>query len=66
MASGDKADTSQGRKKPSGTKAKKLSQKEQSERFIETARKLDADDTGLQFKRALEALVPPKKARRES
>lgn len=54
MASGDKADTSQGPKKPSGTKAKKLSQKEQSERFIETARQLGADESGRPFERALE------------
>ena len=39
MASGDPADTD-GRPKPSGKKKKKLSQREQSERFVETAHRV--------------------------
>lgn len=57
MAPGDRPNTSQ---KPSGKKAKKLSQKEQSERFIKTARELDADESGSAFGKALQKLIPPK------
>lgn len=56
MASGDHQDTA---RKPSGKKKKKLSQKEQSERFIETARKLEADETGEAFERALRRVIKP-------
>jgi len=48
-------------RKPSGGKAKKpkrLSQKEQSERFIETARTLGVTDE--EFAQALDALLPAK------
>lgn len=61
MASGNKADTSQGPKKPSGTKAKKLSQKEQSERFIETARQLSFDESGAEFELAVRKILPSNK-----
>ena len=57
MASGDRPDTSQ-KPKPSGKKAKRLSQKEQSERFIEAARELEVDETGAAFARAMENLTP--------
>jgi len=34
--------------------------KEQSERFIETARRLEADESGRRFEEAFRKLVPPK------
>ena len=39
----------------------KADDKEQSERFIETARKLGADKTDKEFKRLFKHAVPPKK-----
>ena len=36
-------------------------QKEQSERFIESARQLDADETGASFQRALDVVLPLRK-----
>lgn len=36
-------------------------QKEQSARFLETARKIEVDETGSEFERALEKILPPKK-----
>jgi hypothetical protein len=33
----------------------------QSKRFVETARKIEADETGEAFRRALEKIVPTKK-----
>lgn len=56
MASGDRADTDR-RPKPSGKKKKMLSQKEQSERFVETARTLEADESGAMFDRAAEEIM---------
>lgn len=56
MASGDHQDTSRSAK-PAGKKAKKLSQKEQSERFIETARELEADENGEKFEAAISVVV---------
>ena len=41
--------------------AKDAKDKSQSERFIETARKLGVDETGKEFERALERIVPPKR-----
>lgn len=55
MASGDSPSTAP-KRKPPGKKAAKLSQKEQSERFMETARELGVDETGEQFKKALERI----------
>lgn len=46
-------------KKPSGKKAKPLSQREQSERFKETARELGVDESGRDFERVVEKLLPP-------
>lgn len=46
MASGKPQNIDQ---KPSGEKDGKISQKEQSERFIETARKLEIDEDGAAF-----------------
>lgn len=54
MASGDPPNTA---RKPSGKKAKKLSQKEQSERFKQTARELEADESGVSFERAVGKLL---------
>jgi hypothetical protein len=58
MVSGDPPNTG---RKPSGKKAKPLSQKEQSERFKETARKLEADETGEAFERVLDKIANPKR-----
>lgn len=38
---------------PPEKKAKKLSQKEQSERFKQTARELEADESGASFEKAV-------------
>jgi hypothetical protein len=50
---------------PKKKKAKpKLTDKEQSERFIETARELGADESGKGFERAVEKiLIEPKRTR---
>jgi hypothetical protein len=46
---------------PKKKKAKpKLSDKEQSERFIETARKLRVDESGEKFEAAVTRLIKPK------
>ena len=37
--------------------------KSQRERFIEAARKVEADETGAKFERAFKKLVPPKKGK---
>jgi hypothetical protein len=62
MASGDHPNTA---RKPPGKKAKKLSQKEQSERFKEAARELGADESGEAFNRALDRIAPPRPGRRD-
>ena len=49
MASGDPPNTSPAK----GGKRKPLSQKEQSERFKETARELEADEGGESFERSV-------------
>ena len=41
-----------------------MDDKEQSQRFIEKARELGADESGKKFERALKKLVPPVKRRR--
>lgn len=57
MASGDHPATSP---KPSGKpKGRKLSQKEQSERFVETARTVGVDESGTKFDAALNVVVKP-------
>jgi hypothetical protein len=35
--------------------------KEQSKRFIDTARELEVDESGKDFDKALNTLIPPKK-----
>lgn len=57
MGSGNPQSTSP---KPTGKKAKKLTQKEQSERFIEAARKLEVDETGEAFEQAMSQVVKSK------
>jgi hypothetical protein len=54
MASGDRPNTA---RKPPGKKAKKLSQKEQSERFKEAARELEADESGKAFEKAISTIL---------
>lgn len=60
MASGDRPDTSRAK----GEKRKPLSQKEQSERFKEAARELEADETGTDFERAMTNILSEKKGNR--
>jgi hypothetical protein len=51
--------------KAAGQKKKKespkLTDKDQSERFKQTARELGVDESGEKFDKAFEAIVPPKK-----
>lgn len=54
MASGDRPNTD---RKPSGKKAKPLSQEEQSERFKETARQLEADESGKSFEKTISIIL---------
>ena len=54
MASGDPPNTAP---KPKGVKKEKLSQKEQSERFKETARKLGMDESGKKFTRSFKRIL---------
>ena len=58
MVSGDPPNTA---RKPSGKKAKPLSQKEQSERFKETARELNVDESGEAFEKAMQKVLPGRK-----
>ncbi len=55
---------------PSKTKPKitkpKEDDKEQSARFIATARKLDVDESIGKFEAAIKSLVPPKASNRKS
>ena len=76
MASGDHRNTSRDptgpsesrssqSKKPQAKKhkagsSKKMTKKEQSERFIETARKLEADESGEAFERAVRTIAKPR------
>lgn len=54
MASGDSPNTG---RKPPGKKLRPLSQEEQSERFKETARNLQADESREEFERIVTVLV---------
>lgn len=58
MASGDRANTS---RKPKGGGKEKPDKKPQSERFKETARALEADESGNLFERMFRKVVPPRK-----
>ena len=51
-----------GAKKPPAKKPK-MTQKEQSERFIETARGIGVDETGMEFERLLARIVHSKNER---
>jgi hypothetical protein len=42
-------------------KNRKNTDKEQSERFIETARMLEADENGARFEEVFAKIVPPKR-----
>jgi hypothetical protein len=46
--------------KPRPKAKPKLTDKEQSERFIETARQLGVDETGTDFEKALDQIIPEK------
>ncbi|HEY6630390.1 MAG TPA: hypothetical protein VIZ90_02965 [Rhizobiaceae bacterium] len=59
MASGDPPNTA---RKPTGKKAVKLSQREQSERFKQAARELEADETGEAFEKAMKKVLPGRKS----
>jgi hypothetical protein len=49
---------------PKKKKAKpKLTDKEQSERFIETARSLDADESGKEFERTVKKIIAPHRSK---
>lgn len=45
-------------------KRPKLTDKRQSERFIEAARKLESDETGALFEAAIKTLLPVKHGRK--
>lgn len=45
---------------PKGKPKPKLSDKEQSERFMETARELGVDESGEEFEKAFEKITSPK------
>jgi hypothetical protein len=46
--------------KPKAQPKAKFTDKEQSERFVETARRLGVEETGEAFERAFEKIIPPK------
>lgn len=48
--------------KPKARPKPKFTDKAQSERFIETSRKLGVEETGEAFERAFEKIVPSKRA----
>jgi hypothetical protein len=56
MVSGDLQNTE---KKPPRKKSKKLSQKEQSDRFIQTAQELEANEDSEAFNRVFDEIVKP-------
>lgn len=44
-----------------GTKQRKPDDEQESKRFVETAQKLEADESGRQFIKAMKAIVPNKR-----
>lgn len=46
-------------KSPKGPKPRPPDDPAQSDRFVSTAKQLEADEGGAQFERALKAVVPP-------
>jgi hypothetical protein len=64
MASGDPQNTSQPEKNGDGSKSQskeKMTDKEQSERFIETARELGIDENGKAFDKTIASLFSHQK-----
>lgn len=55
METGDRQNTN---RKPTGKKAKELSQDEQSERFLATAKSLGVDETGKMFEKTVSVVMP--------
>jgi hypothetical protein len=47
--------------RPKKPPAKKMTQAEQSERFIQTAREVGVDETGREFEAALAKIIPPRR-----
>ena len=45
---------------------KKLSQAEQSKRFVETAKALEVDESGKSFAKAMKAIAPQKSSQKKS
>ena len=63
MARGSRANTV---RKPSEKKEddeNRIEDEEQYARFIETARKLEADESGEKFERVMEKILPPKRGK---
>lgn len=52
-------ENTKGVSKSTKAKPKKMTAKEQSERFIETARNLEADESGQLFEKAASAILNP-------
>lgn len=48
---------------PKRSRAPKPDNPEQSKRFVEAAREIEADESGEAFRRALKRIVPPKSSR---
>ena len=51
--------TRMGKKPDKPEKPKKMTAKEQSARFIQTARELESDESGKGFEKTLGLIVPP-------
>jgi len=49
-----------------GKRKPKIEDKEQSQRFVEIARKLEADQNGKAFERAFSVVVPKRSSKRRS
>jgi hypothetical protein len=47
-------------------KEPQIGPKEQFKRFVETARKLEVDESGKEFERAFKTAVPPKQSKTQS
>ena len=45
---------------------KKLSQAQQSKRFVETAKALEVDESGKSFAKAMKAIAPQKSSQKKS
>ena len=58
--------TLMGKKPDKPEKPKKMTAKEQSARFIQTARELDADESGESFRKAADRILQPKSKQNSS